>query len=117
MNLIDRVKQQENMHILFWLIKDSCWMLEIKWLGALMVVPTLGIAAWIIYVTRKLPEVYINVAIFFWITANSYWMIMEVFFDNAHRYLAAIPFALGFIFVGLFYLKGYRNKKKATLSE
>ena len=57
-------------------------MLEIKWLGALMVVPALAIAVWISYLTRGMREFYINLAIFFWILANSYWMISEFFFEN-----------------------------------
>lgn len=114
MDLIDRVKRHENMHILFWLVKDSCWMLEIKWLGALMVIPTLFVAVWITYITRKLPEFYINAAIFFWISANSYWMIVEFFFNSSHKFLAGIPFAIGFIFVGLYYYNFYKNKSNAS---
>lgn len=113
MELIDKVKRQENLHILFWLIKDSCWMLEIKWLGALMVAPTIAIALWIIYITRKLPDVYINTAIFFWISANSYWMIVEFFFNNQYKFLAGVPFTLGFVCVGIYYFRFYSQKSNA----
>jgi hypothetical protein len=43
MALIDKIKKFENLHIVFWLIKDTCWMLEIKWLGTLMVLQTIGV--------------------------------------------------------------------------
>jgi hypothetical protein len=110
MELFDKVRRHENLHIVFWLIKDSCWMLEIKWLGALMVGPALFMAGWIVYITRKSYEVYLNIAIFFWITANSFWMIIEFFFENQNKNLAAFPFALGFLFVAIFYCKYFKNK-------
>jgi hypothetical protein len=112
MDLVDRLKKHENLHIVFWLIKDSCWMLEIKWLGTIMIAPAMGMAVWITYITRKLPEVYLNMAVLFWITANSYWMIIEFFNDNVYKNLAGIPFALGFVFVGIFYFKEYRRSPK-----
>ena len=37
MELKKRIKKHENLHIVFWLIKDSCWMLQLKWLGIVMV--------------------------------------------------------------------------------
>src|SRR4051812_46797643 len=101
MDVNTRIRSHENLHIVFWLIKDSCWMLEVKWLGALMILPALGFAVWITYLTRGLKEFYINLAIFFWILANSYWMVTEFFFENRLKNLAGIPFALGFVFVGV----------------
>jgi hypothetical protein len=111
MDLLDRIKRHENLHIVFWLVKDSCWMLEIKWLGALMIVPTLSIALWIIYITRNMTEVYLNIAVFFWIAANSFWMVIEFFYHDQGKYLASIPFALGFIFVAVFYFKAISKKR------
>ncbi|MDP1802842.1 MAG: hypothetical protein Q8L81_15885 [Bacteroidota bacterium] len=112
MELLDKIRKYESMHIVFWLIKDSCWMLELKWLGAIMMVPTLGIAIYIIYKTIGTLDLYINTAILFWITANSFWMMMEFFNDNEYRYFATIPFAIGFIFVGIFYWKTLTKKVK-----
>jgi hypothetical protein len=111
MDLLERVKRQENLHIVFWLIKDSCWMLEIKWLGALMAGPALFMAIMICFLTRKSLEFYINLAIFFWISANSYWMMVEFFAGNAHKNLAGIPFALGFVCVGIYYYQRIRARK------
>jgi hypothetical protein len=114
MDFIDRIKRHENLHIVFWLIKDSCWMLEIKWLGALMVIPALIMAIRITYLTRGSLDYYLNFAIFFWITANSYWMLVEFFFNNAHKNFAGLFFGLGFLFVGIFYFKSLRGKKAET---
>lgn len=85
-------------------------MLEFKWLGALMIVPTISIAIWIIYITRKMTEVYLNIAVFFWISANSFWMVMEFYNESRGKDYAGIPFALGFLFVGLYYIKALRQK-------
>ncbi len=99
------------MHIVFWLIKDSCWMLELKWLGAIMIIPTLFLAIYIVLKTIGTIDFYINMSVFFWISANSFWMLMEFFNNNLHKHYALIPFALGFVFVGLFFLKS-RVKKE-----
>ncbi len=115
MDLLDKIRKYESMHIVFWLIKDTCWMLELKWLGAIMMVPTILLAAYIIYKTVGTKDVYLNAAILFWITANSFWMMMEFFNDNEYKYFATIPFGIGFLFVGIFYWRDYSNKKAATL--
>jgi hypothetical protein len=112
MDVFDKIRKFENLHIVFWLMKDTCWMLELKWLGAIMVLPTLGLCFYIIHKTTHTQEVLINIAILFWICANSFWMLME-FFGNAElKCFAGIPFGLGFLFVGLFYFKTWRNKVK-----
>lgn len=86
-------------------------MLEIKWLGALMVPPALFMAIRICYLTRKTEELYINLGIFSWITANSFWMLSEFFEASEHKNLAGFPFALGFVFVGWYYWRHYFVKK------
>lgn len=111
MDIFEKIRKYENLHIVFWLMKDTCWMLELKWLGALMVAPTLALCVLIIYKTRTLHEVLINWAIFFWICANSFWMLMEFFGNPEYKYFAAIPFSLGFVFVILFYVKPLLKQK------
>lgn len=106
----EHIRKYENLHIVFWLIKDTCWMLELRWLGVLMIVPTLIIAVLIAYATRKTVDLYINLGILFWICANSTWMYIEFFTDGRYKLFAGIPFALGFVFTGLFYYKTRRGK-------
>jgi ABC-type Mn2+/Zn2+ transport system permease subunit len=105
MELWERIKKYESLHIVFWLIKDSCWMLELKWLGIIMVIPTLIIAAIIVYITLKTTDVFLNLAILFWICANSFWMYIEFFTTGERKLWASIPFSLGFIFVAIYYYK------------
>jgi hypothetical protein len=104
MELLEKIRKFESMHIVFWLIKDTCWMMEWKWLGAIMIVPTVSLAIYLAFKTIGTRDFHLNVAIFFWISANSFWMLMEFFNDNHYKNFAAVPFALGFLFVALFYI-------------
>jgi hypothetical protein len=67
----------ENVHILLWLIKDTCWMLEWKVLGCLMIAPTIAVAIYL--AVRSAAEQVFN--------------------------YAGFPFAVGFICVAIFYLR------------
>jgi hypothetical protein len=106
-----KYRRMENLHIVFWLLKDIGWCLIWKPLGLLMIFPTLIIAVMIAYRTRDMmSELCHNLAIAFWITANSYWMISEFFkFDEkiavAHitfKQMALVPFLIG-LFCLLYY--------------
>lgn len=108
-HILIKIRKYENIHIVFWLMKDICWMLELKTLGALMIAPALFLAVYLTIKTWHIREVYFNAAIFFWILANSYWMLMEFFNDNQYKDLAAIPFACGFVCIGLFYFWGIKK--------
>jgi hypothetical protein len=108
-----KYRQMENMHILFWLIKDISWCMVWKTLGILMIGPTLGIALVIAWRTRALKsELAHNLAIVFWISANSYWMLSEFFgFDTVRigtitdgKHLAIIPFSIGLGILAYYYL-------------
>jgi hypothetical protein len=101
-----KFRKIENLHILFWLVKDTCWCLSFKWLGIAMVFPTLLVAVLICYQTRHIvSELTHNLAVIFWICANSYWMIAEFFElgENA-KYYALIPFGLGLATLVYYYV-------------
>ncbi len=106
-----RFRRMENMHIAFWLVKDISWCMIWKLLGIAMIFPTLTIALVIAWRTRRLAsELAHNLAVAFWISANSLWMISEFFaFDEmviwgwfTGKHLALIPFFIG-AFILLFY--------------
>jgi hypothetical protein len=111
MEVFEKIKKFESLHIVFWLIKDSCWMLEWRWLGILMVIPTITIAIIIVYISRKTLDVFLNLAILFWISANSFWMFVEFFTQGEYKLWAIVPFALGFVFTGLYYFKFLKSKQ------
>lgn len=102
----EKFRKIENLHIVFWLIKDMSWAMLWRPLGILMIIPTLTVALLITWQTRKLKsELYHNLAVLFWITANCYWMIVEFMgVDDTLRFYAIIPFGIGFIFIAAYYL-------------
>lgn len=119
----DRFRRIENLHIVFWLIKDISWAMLWKPIGLLMFIPTLTVAALITWQTRKLKsELYHNLAILFWISANGYWMIAEFFWPNMEylRYYASIPFSIGLFFIAAYYIvilpKEKKKEKLVTIS-
>lgn len=110
-----RFRRLENLHIVFWLLKDLCWVMLWKPLGVAMIVPTIGAAGLITWQTRHIKsELLHNVAVLFWILANSYWMLTEFFFkDDSLRYWAVIPFSLGLVTVCYYYATEFwRIRKK-----
>ncbi|WP_204376137.1 hypothetical protein [Hymenobacter coccineus] len=121
-------RKMENTHILFWLVKDISWCMIWKTLGLLMVGPTLGIAIVIAWRTRAYKsELAHNLAIVFWITANSYWMASEFFHFDAvvvapgvtGKHLALVPFLIGLGILLYYYLvqkpRETRETQVATL--
>ena len=123
-----RYRRLENLHIVFWLFKDISWCLIWKVLGIIMIIPTLSVAIYIAYRTRNIKaELAHNLAVAFWISANSYWMISEFFgFDDAKvfngyegKHLAMIPFVIGVIILGWYYIiqrpKEAKNEQVVTM--
>ncbi|MEW6468809.1 MAG: hypothetical protein AB1458_07795 [Bacteroidota bacterium] len=106
-------RKMENLHIPLWLVKDTCWMFEWKLLGVTMIVPTLLMAIYICFITKRMNDVFLNLAITFWITANSYWMCAEFFEFEEWKEAAAFPFGLGFLMALIFYYRGFRAGKAA----
>jgi hypothetical protein len=105
-------RRMENMHIVFWLLKDISWCMIWRELGIAMFIPTLTIAIIIAWRTRNIrAELAHNLAIAFWITANGYWMISEFFhFDEAivwreftGKQMALIPFFTGALILLYYY--------------
>ena len=102
----------ENFHVLLWLIKDMCWAMEFKLLGSIMILPTLFAAIWILKITKEQDEFWVNLAVLFWILANSTWMLVE-FLQIGSNYYCLPFFAFGFISFALHCYKLWKNKKNA----
>ncbi|MFN8264688.1 MAG: hypothetical protein U0T11_01375 [Chitinophagaceae bacterium] len=104
-----RFRKIENLHILFWLIKDACWALNWHIPALIMIVPTLGAAVLIAWQTRKIfSELMHNLAVLFWIVANCTWMIGEFYAKDEGelaRHIAVIPFAIGLIILAVYYFR------------
>ena len=123
-NIPLRYRKIENLHIVFWLLKDISWCMVWKPIGILMIFPTLIIAIVIAYRNRQvMSELTHNVAIVFWICANSYWMISEfagfdtklIFQTYTYKHLAVIPFLIGIAILAWYYLLKAPREKKLQL--
>ena len=121
-----RYRKMENMHILFWLLKDISWCMIWKPLGIAMIFPTLIISIVIAWRTRAfVSELAHNLAVSFWITANSYWMISEFFgFDETPiiygiegKFLSVIPFAIGLLILIYYYVFHKSKKSEETTTK
>ena len=94
----------ENLHILLWLLKDICWVADLKWLGTCMILPTISVAIWLTWKMREsYSELMHNLAVIAWILANSAWMVGEFFFDDGTRPIALVFFGLGLTLLFVFY--------------
>lgn len=100
----ESIRETENLHIVMWLLKDTCWVLSWKEAAVFMVLPTLTVA---IYITWKMrmhtAELFHNIAVCCWISANSIWMIGELFYDNGLKGYALVFFILGIVSVAYYY--------------
>ena len=109
-------RKLENLHILLWLLKDMSWLMLWRPLGILMILPTLSCA---IIITWKLrnhkSELFHNLAVICWISANSFWMIVEFFsLGEALKTLAIIPFSIGLLLIVTYYFKKFLQDKKRS---
>jgi hypothetical protein len=111
------LRSLENIHVPLWLIKDTCWMLGWKWLGTIMIVPTIGMAIYITYQSRKKREFYLNIAICSWVSANAWWMSCEFFDLMTLKNIAAVPFLTGMLMVGYYYFLKYRQRYKLSIRD
>jgi L-asparagine transporter-like permease len=112
----------ENMHIIFWLLKDVAWCLVWKPLAVAMIVPTLIISIVIAYRTREIKsELAHNLAITFWISANATWMVTEFFaFDTVPlwgpftgKHIALVPFIIGILLLAKYYFFQRRKEESS----
>jgi hypothetical protein len=106
----------DNLHILLWLLKDLSWLMSWKLLGIFMILPTFCAAIFITQKTRKeAQDFFHNLAMTFWIVANSAWMLCEFFDFEEMKIFAAIPFFIGlalicFYWLGAIFLRNNHTK-------
>ena len=115
-----RYRKMENLHIVFWLIKDLSWAMLWKPLGIIMIIPTITAAIIISWQTRKIKsELLHNLAVVCWIVANCYWMLTEFFSTNdSLRYYAVIPFSVGIGIIVYYYsIVFHKENRMSKLNE
>lgn len=93
----------ENIHIPLWLCKDTAWMLGWKLIGTSMILPTVGVACWILMRTWHHPMRLPNLAVLCWILANGTWMLGE-FFEFAFKFVSLFFFVTGAVVITIFFI-------------
>lgn len=97
------IRKIENLHVALWLLKDLSWCSLWRGLGMTMVIPTLAVAIWITWHSRKvLSDLVHNGAVCLWICANITWMVGEFFAEDHTRGSAVM-----FFYCGMALLVGY----------
>ncbi len=111
MQLIKNLRKFENFHIVLWLIKDTCWCMDFHIGGMVMIVPTFLASVYIVWLSRNnRADLFHNIAVSSWITANGIWMTGEFFYDDKTRLYALVFFAIGLVTIATYYL--FYNKKE-----
>ncbi|HEX2615991.1 MAG TPA: hypothetical protein VHL57_00540, partial [Flavobacteriales bacterium] len=112
--LFRTIRSSENFHIVLWLFKDLCWVMDMHLFGVIMIVPTVAMAVWIAWRSRdEIGELLHSVAVVCWISANSIWMIGEFFYRDRTRPVAACFFVIGLLCVAWYYLVLLPRRKGA----
>jgi hypothetical protein len=115
--MTEKIRKSENLHVLLWLIKAACWMMDIKLLGSIMVLPTIGMAAYVCHISKKeLNNLLPNLAVLCWISANSLWMLFD-FYQWTLKHYALCFFAVGFVFILMYLYRISILGKKAKLTK
>lgn len=103
--MLKRIRRFENLHIVLWLVKDTCWIQNFHLMACIMIAPTIGMALYITWLSRSIVKEWLhNLAVCSWIIANSIWMIGEFFFDDTLRPFATVFFLIGLSIIGYYYL-------------
>lgn len=84
--------------------------MDVKIGGMVMIVPTFLAAVFLTYISRAhRSELFHNLAVTAWITANAIWMIGEFYFKDTLRPYAIVFFILGLLVIAFYYLFLYKK--------
>lgn len=104
----------ENGHIFLWLIKDTCWALGWKIAGTFMIIPTISVALYILWRSRThRAELFHNIAICLWISANSIWMVSEFHETDAeYKKYSVVLFVIGIVMLVSYYIFFFKKDRQ-----
>ena len=103
--MIASLRANENMHVVLWLLKDLCWLMEYRVAGLVMVAPTVAMAVHIAWRSRKDQQDFFQaLAVILWILANSTWMLGDFFFGGRGHGVAQALFLTGLGILGFYYV-------------
>ncbi len=122
-SVFKNIREYENLHIALWLVKDTCWVMsanvpELKIPGMIMIIPTLLVAIYIAWRSRdEISDLYHNIAVCLWISANATWMTGEFFYNDSTRPIAMLFFIAGLIVVSVYYVVYFPKRNSQTVQQ
>lgn len=111
---MSKIRFYENIHILFWLLKDLSWVMIWKPLGIIMILPTIGFAIWFCIKSFQQNDFFIHLATLFWISANTLWMLLEFLEKEEYKFLAALIFISGIVSISYYIYKELLSTKNSS---
>ncbi len=116
--LFKNIREYENLHIALWLLKDTCWVMSFKVGGMLMIIPTLLVAVHLTWKSRKnIADLFHNIAVCLWITANAIWMTGEFFYNDTFRPYSTVLFLTGIVVVAFYYAIHFPKRAANSVEE
>lgn len=111
------LRKKENLHIVFWLVKDFSWLMGFKILGMSMALPTLLLAFWITWRSRTVAsDFYHALAVTCWICGNTIWMAGEFYCKDCTRMIAMPAFIAGLACLAFYYIRNWIQNYMAKKS-
>ena len=81
--MIRTVRTGENLHVVLWLLKDLCWIMDLRVVGLVMVLPTVWLAVRITWRSRNdRSDLFHSAAVVCWILANSTWIDRRILHER-----------------------------------
>lgn len=91
----------DTLNSLSWFAMDASWMLQVREISLLMIIPTILSGFLLCFMEKKKTLTLINVAILSWICMNVSWMFSDIFGSQIYLTLAKGFFATGLFFIML----------------
>lgn len=96
----DRTKHLlDSLNSLSWFAMDVFWMLQVKQLAFVLILPTFVSGLLLCFMETKRPLTIINIAVLSWIAMNGSWMLSETLNDPRFLLLAKSFLGVGLILI------------------
>lgn len=82
-----------------WFFMDASWMLQMKEISLMMIVPTILTGIILCYIEKRRNVTFINLAILCWICMNVSWMFADIHGVASYLTIAKALFCLGVLFI------------------
>jgi hypothetical protein len=89
----------DTVNSLTWFLMDASWMLQMKEISLLMIVPTILTGVILCYIEKRKNITFINIAILCWICMNVSWMFADIHAVSTYLLIAKSFFCAGLLFI------------------